>query len=144
MYRIHIEKELDAPLEKLWRLVSDFGNLDWFPAAEKVEQEGSGPGMIRRITMPGMPGAVEEKLLELDPGEHCYVYQVLENEINIMQDYTVTARLSAIDADRTLATWDGRFSGVSADLAPEMMVGVMEETYGSMLSQLAEAANKAP
>ena len=30
--------------------------------------------------------------------------------------------------------------GVAADLAPEMMVGVMEETYDSMLSQLEQAA----
>ena len=140
MHKIHIEQKLNAPIAGLWSLVSDFSNLSWFPAAEKVEKLGSGIGEIRRITMPGMPGAVEERLLEIDPQSYRYVYEVLENEINIMQNYTVTAQLVALDATNTLAIWDGSFSGVSADLDPKMMIGVMEETYGSMLSNLEQAA----
>jgi len=142
MHTIEVERELKAPIEKLWALVADFGNLSWYPAAEKVERIGSGIGEIRRILLPGMPAAVEERLLELDPLQHRIVYQVLENEINIMQDYTVEASLRSAGEAATVALWHGHFSGVAGDLEPQMMIDVMTDTYASMLTEMERAANQ--
>ena len=142
MHAIKVERELNVPIEKLWSLVSDFSNLSWYPPAEKVEKIGEGIGEIRRITMPGMPTAIEERLMELDPQQHRLVYQVLENEINIMQDYTVVARLRSVDDSTTVALWHGQFSGVAGDLEPQMMIDIMTDTYGSMLMEMERAANR--
>ena len=40
MHKIHVERELQVPLQKLWPIVRDFSNLSWFQAAEKVERVG--------------------------------------------------------------------------------------------------------
>jgi hypothetical protein len=140
MHNIHVEKELQAPVEKLWALVSSFSDLSWFPAAEKVEQVGSGIGEIRRISMAGMPASIDEQLLEIDPANYRIKYQVLENSVNIMQDYTVVASLKPSGSNTTIALWQGSFSGLSADLEPQMMIDMMTQTYGSMLAEMEKAA----
>ena len=140
MHTFKVERELNVPIEKLWALVSDFSNLSWYSPAEKVEKVGSGIGEIRSITMPGMPSAIEERLLELDPKQHQLVYEVLENEINIMQDYTVKASLHSSGSASTVALWHGQFSGITGDLEPQMMINIMTETYTSMLTELERAA----
>ena len=108
MHTFNVERQLNVPIEKLWALVSDFSNLSWYSPAEKVEKVGNGIGEIRRITMPGMPAAIEERLLELEPQQHRLVYEVLENDINIMQDYTVTASLHSAGNTSTVALWQGQ------------------------------------
>ena len=143
MHIIKVERELKVPIEKLWALVSDFSNLSWYSPAEKIEKLGSGIGEIRRITMPGIPTAIEERLLELDPLQHRLVYTVLENEINIMQDYTVEASLRSAGDASTVALWQGQFSGVAGDLEPQIMIDIMTETYVSMLTEMEGAVQKA-
>jgi hypothetical protein len=140
MHTFKVERELNVPIEKLWTLVSDFSNLSWYSPAEKVEKVGSGVGEIRRITMPGMPTAIEERLLELDPQQHQLVYEVLENEINIMRDYTVKASLRGTGTASTIAIWHGQFTGVSGDVEPQVMIDIMTDTYGSMLTEMERAA----
>ena len=140
MHTFKVERELNVPIEKLWALVSDFSNLSWYSPAEKVEKVGSGVGEIRRITMPGMPTAIEERLLALDPKQHQLVYEVLENEINIMQGYTVEASLRSTGSASTLALWHGQFSGITGDLEPQMMIDIMSDTYTSMLTEMERAA----
>lgn len=142
MHAIRVEKELNVPLDALWAVVADFSNLSWFPAAESVEKVGDGVGEIRRITMAGMPEAIEERLDAINPEEHTLTYRVLENSVNIMQDYTVVANLSKASESTTIASWQGSFSGVSVDIEPQVMIDLMTETYGSMLEQMAAAAVK--
>lgn len=135
-----VEKTVDAPLEAMWALVSDFANLDWYDGAERVEKEGEGIGQRRRIYMPGSEDPVEEELLTLDPAAHRFQYAVLEGGMNIMQDYVVTAHLSDAGVGKTLARWDASFSGVSVEgVEPDMMIGVMSEMYDTMLDTMAAA-----
>ena len=138
---IHVERELQVPLQKLWSLVQDFSNLSWFQAAERVDKVGAGVGEIRRITMPGLPVPIEEQLLEIDPQRHRIKYQVLENDINIMQNYTVEATLSPCGDNSTTAVWHGSFSGVSGDVDPQVMIDLMTSTYDAMLAELEKAAS---
>ena len=41
MHEIIAEKTLSAPLDRVWALVADFSNLDWYEPAEKVERIAS-------------------------------------------------------------------------------------------------------
>lgn len=141
MHTIHVERQLHVPLQKLWPLVQDFSNLSWFQAAEKVERVGAGVGEIRRISMPGLPQPIEEQLLEIEPQRHRIKYRVLENDINIMQDYTVEATLSRSADNITTAVWHGSFSGVSGDVDPLVMIELMTSTYDAMLAELEKAAS---
>lgn len=142
MHEFTVEKTVDAPREGMWRVVSDFANLDWFPGAERSEAVGGpGVGQIRRIYMPGMDAPVEEKLLALDPDNCTLEYSVLEGPVNVLRDYRVVASLQSAGEGQTRATWRAAFSGVAADgVSPEDMVQVMRDTYDGMLDAMAAAA----
>ena len=143
MHQFTVKKTLDVGITELWALVSDFANLDWYEGPERVEREGEGPGMKRRIFMAGSDAPVEEQLLSIDHAAHRMEYAVLEGGMNIMRDYRVVAELQA-NGDTTQATWDAQFSGLTVDgVDPEMMVQVMSDTYASMLSAMANAARNA-
>ena len=140
MYEFTVEKTVDAPVEAMWALVSDFANLDWFDGADRVEKSGEGIGQRRRIYMPGSDDPVEEELLALDEGARRLEYAVHEGGVNIMRDYRVVASLADAGAGRCHAIWQASFSGVSMDgVEPEMMVGVMSDTYDKMLDVMAAA-----
>ncbi|WP_116366549.1 SRPBCC family protein [Parahaliea mediterranea] len=140
MYTFCVEKTLEAPLDKVWQVVSDFANLDWFGGAERVEQVGEGVGQVRRIFMPGSEQPVEEKLLALDHQRHSLEYQVLEGGVNVMQDYRVVASLEPA-GDGTAARWDASFSGVAVEgVEPQSMIAVMQDMYGGMLDAIAAEA----
>ena len=140
MYEFTVEKTVDAPVEAMWALVSDFANLDWFDGAARVEKSGEGIGQLRRIYMPGSDDPVEEELLALDDDARCLEYAVHEGGVNIMRDYRVVATLADAGAGRCHARWQASFSGVSVDgVEPDMMVDVMSDTYDKMLDVMAAA-----
>jgi hypothetical protein len=141
MYEFTVDKTLDAPLDKVWAVVADFANLDWFAGAERVESVGEGAGQVRRIFMPGSDQPVEEKLLVLAPATHQLQYAVLEGPVNIMRDYRVVASLADAGEGKTRAVWQASFSGVTIDaVSPEDMINVMQVTYDGMLGAVAIAA----
>lgn len=142
IYTFKVEKTLAAPRDKVWSVVADFSNLDWFGGAERVEQVGEGVGQVRRIFMPGMEHPVEEKLLALDAGSYSIEYQVLEGAVNVLKDYRVVASLEDCGDGETLARWDASFSGVAAEgVEPEGMIAVMTDMYDGMLDAIAAEAN---
>ncbi|MBA6413139.1 SRPBCC family protein [Parahaliea sp. F7430] len=136
-----VEKTLAAARQQVWAVVSDFSNLGWFEAAERVEQVGEGVGQIRRIYMPGMDQAVEEKLLAIDEASYSYEYEVLPGAMNVMRDYRVVATLGDAGEGRTQMRLECSFSGVTADgVAPEDMIALMQDTYDAMLDAIAAEA----
>ena len=141
MYEFTVDKTLDAPLDKVWAVVADFANLDWFAGAERVEKVGEGVGQVRRIFMPGSDQPVEEQLLLLAPETHQLEYAVLEGPVNIMRDYRVVASLVDAGEGKTRAIWQASFSGVTIDaVSAEDMINVMQATYEGMLGAVAIAA----
>ena len=59
MVKVSIEREFDAPADKLWAMLANFGDISWIPAIETVVLEGEGVGMIRHVTTPGLPTLAE-------------------------------------------------------------------------------------
>ena len=49
MARVTVKESLAFPAQKVWELVSDFGNVSWFQGLAKSEVRGQGPGMVRLI-----------------------------------------------------------------------------------------------
>jgi hypothetical protein len=140
MYEFTVEKTVDAPVEAMWALVSDFANLDWYDGAVRVEKSGEGIGQRRLIYMPGSDDPVEEELLALDDSERRLEYAVHEGGVNIMQDYRVVATLVDAGEGRSAACWKASFSGVSVEgVEPEMMITVMSDAYDTMLDAMAAA-----
>ena len=44
-----VKETVDVPVDRLWALVADFGDVSWMPAGTQAELEGSGAGMARII-----------------------------------------------------------------------------------------------
>lgn len=136
MHSVSISHSFQVPAERLWALLADFSNLDWYSPAEHVEAVGSGIGQIRRISMPGMPGPVEEQLRELDPQRRHLRYHLLENDIITMLDYEVSMTVSAEDDESARIDLEAGFSSVRGDIDPQIMLGVVKDTYTAMFTDL--------
>ena len=141
--QVIVEKTLNAPIEKIWALCADFGNIDWFkgngvPGAEKVEVEGEGIGMARIIHMAGFDEPIKEVLTAMDPQNYNYSYDILPNPLMPFTDYKATGTLTALADGSTKATWRASFE--SDTLSAEDANAIMTGTYESMFKCLEAAA----
>jgi uncharacterized protein YndB with AHSA1/START domain len=117
--RVEIESSgvIDAPVEQVWTLVSDFNNVDrWHPdVIESRLESGSGrePGAVRTVHLRnGM--SIRERLLAISPGDHFYKYSVIESPLP-MREHESTVRFTSIDKSQTQVTWTARFQVIEGD-----------------------------
>lgn len=138
MISVKIERDIDAPVDKVWALLADFANLDWVEGWEKLEVFGEGPGMTRRIHMPGMD-PFDEILEELDHDLKQLKYTIPNVPIPV-SDYHAHITVESRPGDRTHIVWEcsGKPEGISDADARKML----EDTYGMMIDKLGEAAKK--
>lgn len=139
MHTITVEKTFATPIDKVWALVADFANLDWYSPPEKVEKIGTGIGETRRITMPGLPLPIDEILESIDHEAYRLSYRVAENALNPMLGYVVQVTLNDAGDGHTLACWHGNFDAVVEGFNAEDMVKLMHDTYTAMLEEMATA-----
>lgn len=72
MIKLHAHHDIGASRDIIWGLLMDFGNIEaWWPKngpvhIERVEIEGSGPGMVRYMHNAGFDNPVAERLDDLD------------------------------------------------------------------------------
>ncbi len=77
MLEVSEKQHLDFDADRVWELISDFGDMSWLPGV-KSRVEGSGPGMLRWLLVPGAPD-VPERLDSLDPATRTLTYTLLDN-----------------------------------------------------------------
>jgi hypothetical protein len=128
MATARITRELDVPADRLWRLVSSFGDTSWMPSGAQVTLVGSGPGMERRIAA-GPGKVIRERLEFADAASRTLVYTIPENVPFPVKDYRATMRVRAKGAGSEL-DWSASFepagaSEADARAAIEGMYGVM-------------------
>ncbi len=139
MIKVDIEKELDAPVSKVWELLENFGNLDWYPGWDRIEVIGSGIGMTRRIHMTGMD-PIDEVLQSMDAASRSFSYTIPKMPMPV-SEYRAAVELQSLDnGERTLAHWrcSAKPEGISEADGQAMLEGV----YADMLAKLELAAQK--
>ncbi len=136
MHEILIEKTLNATAENVWGVLSRFADLSWYAPAEKVEQIGEGIGQIRRIYMPGMEHPIDEVLESMDEQKREFSYTIPGMP---MQDYRVVVRLTE-NNDQCDVRWHATFASVVDGINADDMIGMMRDTYASMLNDIEAAA----
>jgi hypothetical protein len=125
METVHVLEELDAPIDRVWEAVRDFGDVRaWAPEAKLLGVEGEGVGAIRRIETPG--GLFVERCEALEPEAHRFSYAVLECPVPF-RDYVAVVQLSALDGGRCAIEWSCEFEAAS-EAATALREGV-ENTY---------------
>jgi hypothetical protein len=116
MTTVTVNDTFDAPVERVWPLVSDFGGLvGIMRGVEECRLEGSGLGVDRIVN-----GAIVERLTWLDHDDHAFSYTIVSGPIPFRR-YVATVKLSPA-GERTDIEWEGNFEpdGVPEEEAAEM------------------------
>jgi uncharacterized protein YndB with AHSA1/START domain len=115
MAKVHVSTVINAPIERVWRLVSDFNGLPaWMPGMkDSVIEEGKPPtevGAVRRLTMAGSSDPLRERLEVFSPQDYQITYSVLQGPLP-MKSIRTTMRLRPItDTYGTLGEWSSEFA----------------------------------
>lgn len=133
-----VERELDAPFERVWAIVSNFADLSWYGTAERVEALDQGAGLTRRIHIAGIEPTVDEVLDSVDHEGHAVHYHVLQGDLVPFEDYTVTAKVRDLGNGRTHARWHATYG--PGGMAEADALALMQDNYAAMLDMLERAA----
>lgn len=137
MIKVDVVKELDAPVSRVWELLQNFGNLDWYPGWDSIEVIGSGIGMTRRIHMTGMD-PIDEILESMDAASMSFSYVIPKMPMPV-SEYRASVEIKALDnGERTLANWrcSAKPEGIPEADAQAMLEGI----YADLLAKLEVAA----
>lgn len=144
MPHVLYSKVIDAPVDRVWALVRDFGALDkWFPFVDKCRlKDGAAPdqvGAVRENTV--AEGAlIEETLVELSDRDRRIVYAVTKGDVPTL-DYSSTLTIHKVEADgRAYAEWTASFD-VSGDPAP-VVKWVRDDIFRACLDRLEQVAQR--
>lgn len=135
MSEVVVSREFEAPAERVWAVLADFGDINWAPGMEKVEVIGDGPGMTRRIFMPDME-PIDEVMQSIDHQQRRLRYTIPRGNPLPIKDYLAGPTVIALDETRCRVDWWGQFTaaGISDAEAEEAVRGI----YGMMLQWLDE------
>jgi hypothetical protein len=136
MARVSVKESLGFPAQKVWELVSDFGNVSWIQGLGKSEVQGRGPGMVR-ILHAGDGPAIHERLESLDAARRTLTYTIPENIPFPVSDYRATMTVREAGPGASELEW-------SCELTPKgipdaQAVAMMEGMYKTMIGWLREA-----
>jgi uncharacterized protein YndB with AHSA1/START domain len=105
---------INAPIERVWRTVSDFNGLPaWMPGMkDSVIEPGKGErevGAVRKLGMAGTKAVLRERLEVLSPEEFLITYSVLEGPLPVKNLLTSMRLRPITDTYGTLGEWSTRF-----------------------------------
>ncbi|MGZ8188421.1 MAG: SRPBCC family protein [Methylosarcina sp.] len=69
---------IDAPAQKVWEIIKDYGNMSWHPGVKSVTNpDGNKKGAIRVLTL-NDGGTITEELKKYDEAKMSYSYKITE------------------------------------------------------------------
>lgn len=129
MAQVAVKEGIAVPPEKLWALVSDFGNAGWIPGGDAVRTDGKGPGMVRMF---GEGNAeIRERLESVDQHTRTIVYTIPQGIPLPIKNYRATMTVHPSGAHSDLE-WSCTFepNGVSEDEAKAQVEGLYRMMVG--------------
>lgn len=115
MPKVFVSTVINAPMERVWRTVSDFNELpSWMPGMTGSEiEDGKKPdevGAVRKLSMMDTEDVLRERLEELKPDEYLIVYSVLEGPLPVENIRTGIRLRPITDTYGTLGEWFTEFT----------------------------------
>lgn len=69
---------INAPAQKVWGIIKEFGDMSWLPAVKNTEGKGgNGDGATRVLTLQD-GGTITEELKKYDEGKMSYAYKITD------------------------------------------------------------------
>jgi uncharacterized protein YndB with AHSA1/START domain len=114
MPKAFVSTVINAPLERVWRVVSDFNGLPaWMPGMkDSVIEPGKKDnelGAVRKLAMAGTKDLLRERLEALEPKEFLITYSVLEGPLPVKNVRTSIRLRPITDTYGTLGEWSSEF-----------------------------------
>ena len=131
--RVQVVRELEAPVDDVWAVVSNFGDVSWAAPDAQVDVIGEGVGMIRRLHMPG--GAVDEVLETRDAEARSFSYTIPGAMPMPVTDFRAWVQLEQIDAANTRISWNASAKALPGSTGAEGQA-IFEGLYGDLLNAL--------
>lgn len=115
--------------QAVWAVLSNFGDISWTHGWSKIETEGNGVGMVRRIFMEGLEQPIDEVLESLDATAFTLSYSIPRGLPMPLTGYLATVKLSEPAPGRCLVEWSCQAEpqGMSDADAQQMMTGVYQQ-----------------
>lgn len=100
--------EIEAPAERIWSFISDFGGLmRWHPELVRVTSEPGPKGPVRVNHFPDW--SISETLDLLDSRNHVLEYSVLETDRPELAGAKAQMKLTPLGPERTRIDWTTGF-----------------------------------
>jgi hypothetical protein len=132
-----VSKDVAAAPEAVWALLADFGDVDWIPVAGKVEIEGNGPGMRRKIYGGGGVPTIET-LVWVEPARKRLGYEITNNPLPVTRFEAVVFVQDASGTDKGCRVgWEVDYDPSGDDASARESI---ELVYGMMAGWLEDAA----
>ncbi len=130
MASVKVIERIDAPVQKVWKVVEDFGDLSFVgDAVKSCTVDGTGVGCVRRLEMADGGGVVLERLDAYDAAGYRFAYTIVNDDESPLpfQGYSSRFSLRPLGPDATELEWAGAFEpkGVSDEEAS----GVVNAIY---------------
>src|SRR3984957_7602951 len=110
--RFSAAESIDASVERIWHLLSDFGNMDVVKGfCRAVHVQGSGAGAIRTIELfeEAGGGTVSERIEQFDSPAHYFRYRVFDIGPLPCVDFVGSIRLPSAGAQRCVVIFHAEF-----------------------------------
>jgi len=107
--RVKESIEINAPADKVWAKVGNYGDMSWHPAIAKtevVEGKATEVGAKRVLTLQD-GGKVNETLTTYDAAGMTMKYEITESVLPV-REYGATIKVEAA-GDKTVVTWRTMF-----------------------------------
>ena len=139
---------IEAPADKVWAIVKDFGALqNWHPAiAESPADKGNEEGSVRQLKLKG-GGALTETLEAYDAAKMRYSYRAKDGGALPVTNYTSTITVKA-EGGTAVVEWRGAFyrgypnNDPPPDQNDEAAVAAITGVYKAGLANLKAIAEK--
>jgi len=139
MDKVHVRETLDAPIEVVWKLVGDFGNISAYALGTVVKLEGSnGIGMVRHVDGPA--GRFVERCEAYDAAEHAFTYRLLQCPLPAA-NFVANVRLTAAAPNKTIIEWAAEFDASAPDLRERIENAYRNVFIGNIRRNLAKTSS---
>lgn len=110
--RAEASVEINAPVDKVWAAVGDFGNMDWHPAVTETRIEGAGTDDAVRTLVLESGDTIVEEIRRYDEERMTYAYRATEFDVDVLpvSNYTGTITVSENEDGTSTVLWRAAFT----------------------------------
>jgi len=132
---VKVVEGIQAPADKVWVAISDFGDIQVGGPVTSVDVEGNGVGMVRTIGMGG--GRIIERLDRHDPDDRTFSYSIINDDCPLpVSGYSSTAIVTDNGDGTATVDWTGTFEPKGGEAEASAIV---EGIYRGMIARARKA-----